>query len=331
VNRIRRIYVRPIYFLIAVLCLLAACNPYAPETTVIVVVPSPTERPTAIPSRTPTSIPPTPTDIPIPPTETPWRCTETEGQIVDLEFDSTIVGRPMSYRAYLPPCYSDTGRRYPYAILMHGSDQDQTEWTDLLGADEALERGMSLGALPPMILIFPDGGGANGLANINVFREGFSWESYILDELMPQIETNFCTWNTREGRAIGGISRGGFWAYLIGLRHPGVFGAIGGHSAFFDSDNAPPTHNPLDLARTVTFPLGEQPRLWMDVGRDDYARDGIERFVNALSERGIDPGFTLHPEGRHEISYWRDHVSEYLSFYGLTWSRELRDLPSCSE
>jgi enterochelin esterase-like enzyme len=230
------------------------------------------------------------------------------------------------YRVYLPPCYFETGKRYPYVILMHGSDRDQTEWIDLLGVDKALEAGLTLKALPPMILVMPDGG---ALANLNYFAENRSWESYILKDLMPEIEKNFCTWNEREGRAIGGISRGGFWAFEIGLRHPDLFSAIGGHSPFFDRNNAPPAYNPLYLARSVQFPPGMQPRIWLDVGRDDYARQGIADFRDGLLERSIDPGYTLNPTGEHTIEYWAAHVAEYLAFYGQTWPRDTQDLPSC--
>ena len=69
-----------------------------------------------------------------------------------------------------------------------------------------------------------------------------------LEELIPAVERDFCTRNDRDHRAIGGISRGGFWAYSLALRHPDIFGIVGGHSAAFDTGNAPPDSNPLELA-----------------------------------------------------------------------------------
>jgi enterochelin esterase-like enzyme len=318
-------------FLTLFASLLVACDPLASDPTPVVIVLSPTPTRTDLPTSIPTLIP-TPTVTPTrpPPTETatvtPTACTETKGQIVDLNFSSRVARSDVRYRVYLPPCYGQTTRRYPYVILMHGSDQDQTEWTELLGAHDALEIGLAAQVLPPMILVMPDGG---ALANTNMFRDGASWESVVIDELMPEVEANFCTWNTREGRAIGGISRGGFWAFLIAFRHFDLFGAVGGHSAFFDPGNAPATHNPLSLAKTVQFPPGLQPRIWLDTGREDYARGNIEIFQRTLSNRNIDPGYTMNPVGKHEVKYWAEHVAEYLSFYGQTWPRSAEDLPSC--
>jgi enterochelin esterase-like enzyme len=231
------------------------------------------------------------------------------------------------YRVYLPPCYASSHRRFPYVILTHGSDQDQTEWTALLHADAILEQGLATGKLPPMILVMPGGG---NLANTRVFTPGKSYESVILDEIRPAVEKRFCTLGTRAGRAIGGISRGGFWAFLVAFRHPALFAAIGGHSPFFHQDNAPAAYNPLDLAQTVTFAANRAPRIWVDAGAQDYAMPGITPFVDTLVDRGIAHTFQLYPTGRHELAYWRSHVSAYLAFYGRTWPRSYSSLPACS-
>jgi enterochelin esterase-like enzyme len=271
------------------------------------------------------------TFTPVPPTLTPtatvWTCTEAKGQVVDLSFTSKIENAKVAYRVYLPPCYTSTSRRYPYVILMHGSDGDQTYWTDTLNVQDALDTGITIQALPPMILVMPNGG---QLMNNNIFKDGASWESLILNELMPEIEKSLCVWDVREGRAIGGISRGGFWAYEIALRHPEMFSAVGGHSAFFDTQlSVGPAYNPLVLAKTAQFTTGLTPRFWLDAGQDDYARPNIEVFQKTLAGRGIDPGYTLNPVGKHESKYWASHVSEYLSFYGQTWPRNIEELPTC--
>src|SRR5579864_2217845 len=68
-----------------------------------------------------------------------------QGQVLDATFDSKITHGTVTYRVYLPPCYWQTNRRYPYIILLHGSDGDQTEWTDRLHIDLALDQGIASG------------------------------------------------------------------------------------------------------------------------------------------------------------------------------------------
>src|SRR5690349_13474810 len=117
-----------------------------------------------------------------------------------------------------------------------------------------------------MVLVMPSGG---ELQYDNYFAEGASLEALVLNDLMPEIESNYCTLNTQVGRALGGISRGGFWVFEIGFLHPDVIGKLGGHSAYFDPTNAPPANNSLNLAQTVTFSMGQIPDIWLDVGNDD--------------------------------------------------------------
>ncbi len=343
-------------------CLIAACDPMLPDATprVIVItqivtqVPAPTLIPTTIGASTPSDAPTgsdgspvsiTPAAVPGTPAGTASAtvigniansgnavgtasaaCGETKGQVLDLTFDSKVESSPVAYRVYLPPCYNATQRRYPYVILMPGSDKDQTEWTSILKADAALDAGIAVQALPPMILVMPNGG---DLMNNNIFQDGASWESVIVGELIPEVEKNFCTWNERQGRAIGGISRGGFWAFEIAFRHLDLFSAVGGHSPYFDPENAGPDYNPLGLAKTVQFAPGAQPRIWLDVAQDDDVRANVEILERTLSGRNIDPGYTMNSTGGHDTDYWGSHVAEYLAFYGQKWPHNPLDLPSC--
>jgi len=317
--------------LLAVGCLIAACDPLTPDATPVVIVitqtPTATHVPTAstvTPTLNVTSVNPTP--VPGTASATLPKCNESKGQLLDLTLDSNVEKNAVRYRAYLPPCYNETQRRYPYVILMPGSDKDETEWTAQLKAQDALDAGIAVSALPPMILIMPNG---SDLMNNNIFQDGASWESVVVGELIPEVEKNFCTWNARQARAIGGISRGGFWAFEIAFRHTDLFSAIGGHSPFFDPENAGPDYNPLGLAKTVQFAPGAQPRIWLDVAQGDDVRTNVEIFERTLSGRNIDPGYTMNPTGGHDADYWGSHVSEYLAFYGQTWPHNPQDLPTC--
>jgi enterochelin esterase-like enzyme len=243
----------------------------------------------------------------------PSGCQTPAGEMFISAMPSAIQGYPVPYRVFMPPCYELTHLRYPYVILLHGSNSSDELW-DSLGVDEAIVRGVALGRLPPMAVVMPWGG---ELANTNTFGAGASWEYVVTDELIPFVESVYCLQNIREGRAIGGISRGGFWAFEIAFRHPESFSALGGHSPYFDLYHAPPTHNPLDLAQAPP----PQPlfRLWMDRGKDDYAQLNIDRQHDNLTANNIPHTFMVYPVGEHENAYWSAHVDEYLRFYSETW------------
>jgi enterochelin esterase-like enzyme len=255
----------------------------------------------------------------------PEGCTSLTGTMVNGEWYSEIARENLRYRVYLPPCYqAGEQRRYPYVLLMHGSNTDDSHW-DRLGLDEAVMRGYALGRFPPVALVLPFGG---VMANTNVFYIDGSYEYVILNEVIPMVESNYCLQTTPEGKAIGGISRGGFWAYLIGLRHPDLFSAVGGHSPFFDLYHAPDSHNPLALAQSVTWIQG-WPRLYMDRGQDDYAQLNIDLMHERLTEREIPHIYELYPVGQHQDSYWSAHVDDYLRFYSAEWAPDTSTYPTC--
>ena len=226
------------------------------------------------------------------------------GAITRETYLSAVSAHERKYTLYLPPCYQAADEAYPVLMLLHGSDADDSQWARL-GFLDALERAIQQGAAPPMIVLMPYGG---SLANQNQFN-GISYDAILLD-LLVQVDESY---RTDGRRAIGGISRGGFWAYHLGLRFRNSFVAIGGHSPFFDADHAEPAFNPLDLAQSLRDDT--HLRLWMDRGTDDHAADGIERMHVILRGGRVPHQYIVHAGGDHSETSWRQFVEDYLDFY----------------
>jgi enterochelin esterase-like enzyme len=333
--RTRRGMLRGAIFAILLAIAATACEPLAPEANqqVIIVI---TNTPTPVASASPTALlatplptRPLPTPTPtlyIPPTPTVPPCNESEGRVLEETLASTIAENEVPYRLYLPPCFFLSGRRYPYVILLHGSGFDFTQWTDEIGIQTVMDAGLNDPNAPvaPMVLVMPEGG---ELEELNVFDTGQSFEDFILNELIPAIELNFCVWNVPAGRAIGGISRGGFWALSIALRHPDLFVSVGGHSPFFDDGNAPPENNPLNLA--VAVPFDTPLKIYLDIARDDQAEPNTTRLSNLLRNNNVPHTYELSATGGHTNEYWISQARDYLDFYSLVWPKDVAGLPTC--
>ncbi len=277
---------------------------------------------TLIPTRTPTATPlPKPTAAP-----SSLGCDDDRhGQIVYGSFDSAIMGE-VDYRVYLPPCFFTTSQRYPYVILLHGTGYDDAMWDDL-GVLDMMDSGLAKDTLPPMVLFMPDGG---YLSEKNDQPEGESYADVIVDEMIPTFEEEYCLWGSRDGRAIGGISRGGFWAFSTALQHLELFSALGGHSPYFAEDNALPASNPLDLAETANF--AKNPiRIYMDNATDDIVGRNTMAMSGILRTRGVSHEYTVSMVGGHDPDYWSSHLDNYLAFYGEEWPHKVSELPSCFE
>jgi enterochelin esterase-like enzyme len=241
--------------------------------------------------------------------------------VVSITYPSAIAGPQRNARLYLPPCYGVDGRAYPTLYLFHGSVQDDSHWDDL-GVDEAAGALITAGEVPPLVIVMPDGG---WIAQ-NSSGGPYSFEGVILNELIPHVERTTCAWAAAEGRAIGGLSRGGYWALEIAFRHPEQFASAGGHSAALLDTAAGPDVNPqyTGLSRS----LGDL-RIYFDIGADDYLIANIRRLHEDMVAAGVPHTWVLN-EGRHEDGYWSEHAADYLRWYAAAWPLDRLSFPACA-
>jgi diacylglycerol O-acyltransferase/trehalose O-mycolyltransferase len=159
-------------------------------------------------------------------------------------------------RVLLPAGYArQRHRRYPVLYLLHGRDDDYRGWTD---HGEAA----AITARYPLIVVMPDGG-SNGWYT-DWYRDGKrvrpEWETYHVDQLLPWVDRHFRTIKSRRGRAIAGLSMGGFGALSYAGRHPRLFVAVASFSGALEVGSADAwgpqasnparwrAHLPIDLA-----------------------------------------------------------------------------------
>jgi enterochelin esterase-like enzyme len=261
---------------------------------------TPTYQPTASPSAT--SIPPSPTAA----------CDENQGRMESGVYFSGIIGQDQPYRVYLPPCYAFLDERFPVLYMLHGYPFDDSHW-DELGIDEAADAAIAGGALPSFIIAMPSADNEGTYTKTS--GGAASFEAVIMDEFIPFIEANYRTLGTADGRAIGGMSRGGVWALEIAFRNPGQFSAVGGHSAALNVNLAPPLYDPLFLAAD---PAVRTLRIYLDVGKSDWVMPGMEDLHAALLESDVPHEYNIFV-GTHEDRYWAEHVADYLAFYAAAW------------
>ncbi len=150
-------------------------------------------------------------------------------------------------RILLPADYaSHPHRRYPVLYLLHGTSGGASDWTTVGGA-EATTAGRELIVVMPDIAL-PDTGGGWCTNWVNGGAYGApEWETFHIDELIPWVDRNLRTVANRRGRAIAGLSQGGFCAMSYAARHPDLFGTAlsfsGAPDIAFDAagDHAPST------------------------------------------------------------------------------------------
>ncbi|MFC1879520.1 alpha/beta hydrolase [Chloroflexota bacterium] len=259
-----------------------------------------------MPSATPT---PKKSDTPtLSPTATSLACWAKGGLFEYGSLSTELLRLPLDYRVYLPPCYEQQPeRRYPVLYLIHGQSYTDDQW-DRLGADEAADRLIAAGELPPFLIVMPRDryGGQPSESNFALV---------IVEELTPLIDKDYRTLPGRRNRAVGGLSRGGGWAVHLALYYWETFGALGGHSPAIFYDDAQFMRVYLDKIPTASYP-----RIYIDIG--DRDRPGLMGaaiwFEELLNEWDIPHEWYLY-SGYHSEEYWSDHIEGYLRWYAQEW------------
>ncbi len=152
------------------------------------------------------------------------------GTLVDLSHNhgadnrlySHVLGEKRDLYVYLPPGYKKS-RRYPVLLWLHGymADERQALYTVLPALDDAIARG----TMPPVVAAFPDGSISGDFHYVGVgswwidSRRG-KFQTYLIKELLPLMESTFSASDRPEDRMIAGWSMGGFGAYNLVLKHP---------------------------------------------------------------------------------------------------------------
>lgn len=144
---------------------------------------------------------------------------------------SPYLGRPVNVRVLLPVGYAaDARQRYPVLYLFHGTSGYASDWIDHGDAEGAT-------ASYPVITVMPDCGfdGDGGFWFTNWVDRGTShgpsqFEDFLIRSLVPWVDLNLRTVADRDGRAVAGLSQGGYGSAEMAARHPDMFSSMASFS-----------------------------------------------------------------------------------------------------
>ena len=140
-----------------------------------------------------------------------------------VKFFSKSMQRDMHINVMLPKDYETSNTRYPVLYLCHGLTSNLHEF-EHIGVPEYLNRF-------DMIVVTVDVGNS-WYVNWAESAEGThnNFADHVTQDVIGYVDSNYRTIAERSGRAINGISMGGFGAMSLGLSHPELFCSVGSHS-----------------------------------------------------------------------------------------------------
>jgi S-formylglutathione hydrolase FrmB len=229
-----------------------------------------------------------------------------------------LGGRRQRVVVYLPPGYSDRpDARYAVLYLLHGVPGQPDQFLRVVRAGVIDDTLVAEARARPLIVVMPSG--STGLFTdkewANGVRPGEGWETFVARDLVRAIDRRYRTLPRGSGRAIGGLSEGGYGALNIALHHPGEFRVIESWSgyqqapdmrAIFGRSRARLDYNSplLRLSHVARRLRAAGTYIWFYSGRNDPLRRQNDAFAAALSRAQVRYRYMVL-RGRHDWRLWR--------------------------
>lgn len=237
-----------------------------------------------------------------------------------LHYYSPALAKQTAANVILPQLDDKPGP-YPVFYLLHGLSDDYTIWE----RRTSIERYV---AGLPLIVVMPDG----GRGFYTDAAEGARYEAAIVTDLIGFIDRTFHTRADRAGRAVGGLSMGGYGAVKLALKHPDLFCSANSHSGAVAFGHKPLPEEATEFRRILgseaangggpndCFALAEQvgraqlPAIRIDCGVDDFLIEDNRSFHDHLLALDLPHEYAEYP-GAHDWAYWDTHVQEAVAFH----------------
>jgi S-formylglutathione hydrolase FrmB len=259
--------------------------------------------------------------------------------------NSRILKRVAHYCVYLPAGYDASAtlqpaNRYPVLYFLHGlGDNEQTLFNS--GGWTLLDDLRAQHKMGDFLIVAPEGGRS---FYINSADHLVRYSDFFLQEFLPHIEGKYRIRPGREGRAISGISMGGYGALRFAFAHPELFSAVSAQSAALITESpqeldaasragAPLAavlaavfgspinvahwndNNPFVLAKRNGAALRKL-AIYFNCGQDDNY--GFEKGAAALHEglqkENVKHEYRPYP-GDHSLQYFLSHFAEVMEFH----------------
>lgn len=243
---------------------------------------------------------------------------------ISTDFRSKALNMPVEAEILVPqPGYKRLEKRenYKVLILLHGANNDRTEW---LLKSQIYDMVKEL----PVLVFMPSGKNSFYVNTAN----GYHYMDFITLEIPEFIKKRFRVSEDKKDWLIAGESMGGYGAMVCGLNYANQFGNIASFSGALDIVSEE-THLPVinmelnfgsDWEKTARSNYNvyklchevvdkDRPRIFMNCGRQDRLYDMNVRFYEEIKNE-YDVTYK-DGDGNHNFTYWNERLKEMLVWF----------------
>ncbi len=238
------------------------------------------------------------------------------GSVEDRLFFSEALGGQRKITVYRPARFRET-RRYPLLVVHDGGDY--LRYSNLQAVLDNLIDRMEIPGLVAVMTHPPD--------RLKQYRDSAEHARYLVEELVPTLESELPLLSTPAGRALMGASLGAVASLSAAIRNPGFFGRLllqSGSFAFSDigSHDRGPVFDPIaDMVNQYrSSPSVVTERIFMSCGTYESLIYENRTLAPLLERTGMEVRFVEARDG-HNWEAWRDQLRTGLSylFPGPMW------------
>ena len=245
------------------------------------------------------------------------------GTVARRWYDSPKLNKTRRITIYTPPGYETSNDLYPVFYLLHGAGGDEEAWIALGRASQILDNLIAQGKAKPMIVVMTNGNVVQKAA-AGEWERGMTkpslWADTRMDgefeaafpDVMNFVESNYRTTKTKAGRAIAGLSMGGFHSLHISKEYTDKFDYVGLFSAAImpKQNVSSPIYEKMEEKLKKQF--ATPPKLyWIACGKTDFLYQANLDYCKKLADSKY-PHIYYETDEGHIWKNWRIYLTEFV-------------------
>jgi enterochelin esterase family protein len=224
---------------------------------------------------------------------------------------------------YTPPGYETSKGKYPVLYLLHGMGGDEEAWMALGRTSQILDNLIAQGKAKPMLVVMTNGNvaqeAAPGESSQGMYKPTFQLPNTMdgtfegtFTDVIKFIEGNYRVKAEKSGRAIAGLSMGGFHSLHISRYYPNTFDYVGLFSAAIVPNDKVTSKVYENIDSTLKTQLKNGYKLyWIGIGKADFLYKNVTEYRAKLDGLGMKYTYR-ESEGGHTWTNWRTYLSEFV-------------------
>jgi len=245
------------------------------------------------------------------------------GSVTRRWYDSPGIGLNRRITIYTPPGYETSKEKYPVLYLLHGMGGDEEAWMALGRTSQIMDNLIAQGKAKPMLVVMTNGNvsqeAAPGESSLGFYKPTFQlpntmngkFEESFMD-VIQFVESNYRVKAEKSGRAIAGLSMGGFHSLHISRYYANTFDYVGLFSAAIlpDTSVASKIYENLDATLETQMKNGYK-LYWIGMGKTDFLYNDGKAYRARLDKIGMKYTY-MESEGGHTWTNWRVYLSDFV-------------------